>query len=317
LFYIDQLDLFLKGLDTEVNNDNDLDSAANVEGEDGPAAFADNIKLRDDDDEAHPELNVDINDDVNRRTLLGQLGIKFKASSALSREEEEALMNRYQYKGATTNIHPLLSSRVNYAQPIKFPGFAKAEERNIHYHMSSFSENVALQHLRQNPIEFVNYNKRQMSRIYPKGGRVDSSNYMPQIFWNAGCQMVSLNFQTPDLPMQLNLGKFEYNGNCGLVNYSHFLLRNTTGVMFAEKDLLSFFASICCLYVRILIGERRLIYTCLIYLSREKETIQLAALLESLIDCISLLMLCKNTSYYCWRRLGELLIATKENNITK
>ena len=25
------------------------------------------------------------------------------------------------------------------------------------------------------------YNKRQMSRIYPKGGRVDSSNYMPQV----------------------------------------------------------------------------------------------------------------------------------------
>ena len=207
--------MFLKGLDTEANYDNDLDSAANVEGEDGPAAFVDTVKLREEDDEAHPELNVDSNDDVNRRTLLGQLGIKFKEKTNLSREEEEALMNRYQYKGATTNIHPLLSSRVNYAQPIKFSGFAKAEERNIHYHMSSFSENVALQHLRQNPIEFVNYNKRQMSRIYPKGGRVDSSNYMPQIFWNAGCQMVSLNFQTPDLPMQLNLGKFEYNGNCG------------------------------------------------------------------------------------------------------
>ena len=25
-----------------------------------------------------------------------------------------------------------------------------------------------------------------------------------QIFWNSGCQLVSLNFQTPDLPMQLN-----------------------------------------------------------------------------------------------------------------
>ena len=209
------LDLFLKGLDTEVNYDNDLDSAANVEGEDGPAVFIDTVKLREEDDEAHPELNVDSNDDVTRRTILGQLGIRFKEKTNLSREEEEALMNRYQYKGATTNIHPLLSSRVNYAQPIKFPGFPKAEERNIHYHMSSFSENVALQHLKQNPIEFVNYNKRQMSRIYPKGGRVDSSNYMPQIFWNAGCQMVSLNFQTPDLPMQLNLGKFEYNGNCG------------------------------------------------------------------------------------------------------
>lgn len=47
------------------------------------------------------------------------------------------------------------------------------------------------------PEHQCSYNKRQMSRIYPKGGRVDSSNYMPQIFWNAGCQMVSLNFQTP------------------------------------------------------------------------------------------------------------------------
>lgn len=214
-FYLGQLDLFLRGLDTEVNNDNDMDAAANVEGEDGPVTFVDTVKLRADDEEAHPELSVDANDDPSRRTLLGQLGFKTKASTSLSREEEEALMNRYQYKGATTNIHPLLSSRVNYTQPIKFPGFSKAEERNIHYHMSSFSENVALQHLKQNPIEFVNYNKRQLSRIYPRGGRVDSSNYMPQIFWNAGCQMVSLNFQTTDLAMQLNLGKFEYNGNCG------------------------------------------------------------------------------------------------------
>lgn len=201
-----------------MNYENDFDSAANVEGEDGAAGFSDNLKLRDDDDEAHPELSVDVNDDGSRRILFGPFGIRFRQASNLSKEEEEALLNRYQYKGATTNIHPFLSALVNYTHPIKFPGFPKAEERNIHYHMSSFSENVALQHLRQNPIEFVNYNKRQLSRIYPKGGRVDSSNYMPQIFWNAGCQMVSLNFQTTDLPMQLNLGKFEYNGNCGFVS---------------------------------------------------------------------------------------------------
>lgn len=40
------------------------------------------------------------------------------------------------------------------------------------------------------------YNKQQLSRIYPKGTRVDSSNYMPQLFWNVGCQLVALNFQT-------------------------------------------------------------------------------------------------------------------------
>jgi len=41
--------------------------------------------------------------------------------------------------------------------------------------------------------------------------------FFVKIFWNTGCQMVALNFQTPDLAMQLNQGKFEYNGNCGYV----------------------------------------------------------------------------------------------------
>uniref|UniRef100_A0A674P204 1-phosphatidylinositol 4,5-bisphosphate phosphodiesterase n=1 Tax=Takifugu rubripes TaxID=31033 RepID=A0A674P204_TAKRU len=114
-------------------------------------------------------------------------------------ESEEALIAQYTYVGATTNIHPWLSAMVNYAQPVKFQSFDVAEERNIHHNMSSFNESVGLGYLKTNAIEFVNYNKRQMSRIYPKGGRVDSSNYMPQIFWNAGCQMVSLNFQTPGI----------------------------------------------------------------------------------------------------------------------
>lgn len=86
-----------------------------------------------------------------------------------------------------------------------------------------------MNYLKQSSIDFVNYNKRQMSRIYPKGTRADSSNYMPQVFWNAGCQMVSLNFQTSDLPMQLNQGKFEYNGGCGYLLKPDFMRR-------ADKD---------------------------------------------------------------------------------
>lgn len=41
---------------------------------------------------------------------------------------------------------------------------------------------------------------------------MDSSNYNPQLMWNAGSQLVSLNFQTGDKPMQLNEGKFLANG---------------------------------------------------------------------------------------------------------
>ncbi|XP_042634130.1 1-phosphatidylinositol 4,5-bisphosphate phosphodiesterase beta-4-like [Cyprinus carpio] len=141
-------------------------------------------------------------------------------------DAEQQLIASYKYEGATTNIHPILSAMVNYAQPVKFQGFEVAEERNIHHNMSSFNESVFLLYQNKNHIEFENYNKRQMSRIYPKGGRVDSSNYMPQIFWNAGCQMVSLNFQTPDLGMQLNQGKFEYNGACGYLLKPDFMRRS-------------------------------------------------------------------------------------------
>ncbi|XP_020570082.1 1-phosphatidylinositol 4,5-bisphosphate phosphodiesterase beta-4 isoform X3 [Oryzias latipes] len=149
-----------------------------------------------------------------------------KKAGEVAEDSEEALIAQYTYEGATTNIHPFLSAMVNYAQPVKFQSFDVAEERNIHYNMSSFNESVGLGYLKTNAIEFVNYNKRQMSRIYPKGGRVDSSNYMPQIFWNAGCQMVSLNFQTPDLAMQLNQGKFEYNGSCGYLLKPDFMRRS-------------------------------------------------------------------------------------------
>lgn len=42
-------------------------------------------------------------------------------------ESEEALIAQYTYVGATTNIHPYLSSMVNYAQPVKFQSFDVAE----------------------------------------------------------------------------------------------------------------------------------------------------------------------------------------------
>ena len=57
-------------------------------------------------------------------------------------------MQTYHYTGATTNIHPLLSSLVNYTHPIKFQGFQMAEQNNLAFHMSSFSEATALGHLK-------------------------------------------------------------------------------------------------------------------------------------------------------------------------
>lgn len=118
-----------------------------------------------------------------------------------------------------------MSTLVNYIEPVKFKSFEVASKRNKFFEMSSFVETKGMDILKNTPMKFVEYNKNQLSRIYPKGTRVDSSNYMPQLFWNVGCQMVALNFQTLDLPMQLNMGVFEYNGHSGYLLKPEFMRR--------------------------------------------------------------------------------------------
>jgi hypothetical protein len=58
-----------------------------------------------------------------------------------------------------------------------------------YWEMNSFSESQALKLAMSCAEEFVNHNKRFLSRIYPNGMRVDSTNYNPQDLWNCGCQM--------------------------------------------------------------------------------------------------------------------------------
>ncbi|XP_055712184.1 1-phosphatidylinositol 4,5-bisphosphate phosphodiesterase classes I and II isoform X1 [Phlebotomus papatasi] len=118
-----------------------------------------------------------------------------------------------------------ISALVNYVQPVHFSSFENSEKKNRYYEMSSFDEKQATTLLKERPIEFVNYNKHQLSRVYPAGTRFDSSNFMPQLFWNAGCQLVALNYQTLDLAMQLNQGIFEYNHRCGYLLKPEFMRR--------------------------------------------------------------------------------------------
>ena len=89
-----------------------------------------------------------------------------------------------------------------------------------------------------------------MLRIYPKGTRVNSSNYKPQTAWLHGAQMVAFNMQvfsflwdkTITLPfsskkinlvgpsqghgrsLRLMRGMFRSNGGCGYVKKPDFLL---------------------------------------------------------------------------------------------
>ncbi|XP_077085692.1 1-phosphatidylinositol 4,5-bisphosphate phosphodiesterase beta-3 isoform X2 [Siphateles boraxobius] len=147
-------------------------------------------------------------------------------------EEEEPIPDPKKHNNtdegtaySEVNATEEMSTLVNYIEPVKFKSFEAAAKRNKFFEMSSFVETKGMDTMKNSPGEFVEYNKKQLSRIYPKGTRVDSSNYMPQLFWNVGCQMVALNFQTLDLPMQLNMGVFEYNGHCGYLLKPEFMRR--------------------------------------------------------------------------------------------
>lgn len=45
--------------------------------------------------------------------------------------------------------------------------------------MCSMSESKIIKLIKQHPDNVVQYNQKKMTRIYPKGARVDSSNYDP------------------------------------------------------------------------------------------------------------------------------------------
>eukprot|EP00043_Microstomoeca_roanoka_P005501 m.56102 g.56102 ORF g.56102 m.56102 type:complete len:1354 (+) comp12995_c0_seq1:65-4126(+) len=126
-------------------------------------------------------------------------------------------------------IHRELSALVFYSQSVPFRSFE--ENRTLEYYkMSSFSEKKALAVVREvngQAQAFNEYNTRQLSRIYPNGKRVDSSNFDPRLMWNCGCQLVALNYQTPDKAMWLNHGKFQQNGRCGYILKPATMLRPT------------------------------------------------------------------------------------------
>uniref|UniRef100_A0A8C7W1Q2 1-phosphatidylinositol 4,5-bisphosphate phosphodiesterase n=1 Tax=Oncorhynchus mykiss TaxID=8022 RepID=A0A8C7W1Q2_ONCMY len=148
------------------------------------------------------------------------LSLRSQGRKSIGEREEDSLSDCCVFllqgtAGSEAFATEEMSNLVSYVQPVKFNSFEASKKINRSYQMSSFVETKALEQLTKSPVEFVEYNKLQLSRIYPKGTRVDSSNYNPQLFWNAGCQLVALNFQTIDLSMMLNLGMYEYNGKCG------------------------------------------------------------------------------------------------------
>uniref|UniRef100_A0AAQ5XWW2 1-phosphatidylinositol 4,5-bisphosphate phosphodiesterase gamma n=1 Tax=Amphiprion ocellaris TaxID=80972 RepID=A0AAQ5XWW2_AMPOC len=111
-----------------------------------------------------------------------------------------------------------LSDLVIYCRPVPFDEEKIGTERACFRDMSSFPETKAEKYVNKiKGKKFLQYNRLQLSRIYPRGQRLDSSNYDPLPMWLCGSQLVALNFQTADKPMQMNQALFMLNGRSGYV----------------------------------------------------------------------------------------------------
>ncbi|KAJ6636881.1 hypothetical protein lerEdw1_013935 [Lerista edwardsae] len=82
-----------------------------------------------------------------------------------------------------------LSDVVVYCSSIPFRSLSHAQRHQKPTEMSSFSERKARKLIKESANTFVRYNTQHLSRIYPLGLKMNSSNYNPQEMWNAGCQL--------------------------------------------------------------------------------------------------------------------------------
>ncbi|XP_030798591.1 1-phosphatidylinositol 4,5-bisphosphate phosphodiesterase eta-2 isoform X3 [Rhinopithecus roxellana] len=147
-------------------------------------------------------------------------GSKLKKAASMEEGDEGQDSPGGQSRGTTRQkktmkLSRALSDLVKYTKSV---GAHDIETEAVSsWQVSSFSETKAHQILQQKPAQYLRFNQHQLSRIYPSSYRVDSSNYNPQPFWNAGCQMVALNYQSEGRMLQLNRAKFSANGGCGYV----------------------------------------------------------------------------------------------------
>jgi len=120
-------------------------------------------------------------------------------------------------KQKTKKVHiaRALSDITIYCQSRHFPGFT--HDGCSPFKVISFSERVSLRLGKSTLQEYINLNKSHLTRVYPAGFRINSTNYDPHHHWAAGCQVVALNYQVHDRGMQMNSAMFTMNGHCGYV----------------------------------------------------------------------------------------------------
>ncbi|XP_025952676.2 1-phosphatidylinositol 4,5-bisphosphate phosphodiesterase eta-1 isoform X1 [Dromaius novaehollandiae] len=187
----------------------------------------------------HEGLNVNLKQNLDAkeggkkshgRSLMGNFGkhkkaVKTRSKSHSASDDEESQQNpsgketgqlhsRLAHRRKTVKLCRALSDLVVYMNSVAAQDIVDDGSTG---NVLSFSETRAHQAVQQKAEQFMLYNQKQLTRVYPSAYRIDSSNFNPIPYWNVGCQLVALNYQSEGRMMQINEAKFRVNGNCGYV----------------------------------------------------------------------------------------------------
>ena len=124
-------------------------------------------------------------------------------------DKDAVPVRRASTKSHKSKIISSLGSLAVYTRGIKFNNFTFDQSKHYN-HVFSLGERrfEDLCRFPDQKAQLEKHNMNYLMRVYPAGYRIQSSNPDPLIFWRRGVQMVALNWQTYDLPMQMNEAMF-------------------------------------------------------------------------------------------------------------
>lgn len=138
-----------------------------------------------------------------------------------SSSDEEEQVGEDGKKPPKVKISAALSSLGVYASAMKFAeSFTDAVSTRPN-HVFSFSEKKFNTLHEAHADALFQHNRHFLTRVYPFGLRVSSSNLNPQDFWRRGAQLVALNWQKVDKGMMFNEAMFAGSGGFVLKPESH------------------------------------------------------------------------------------------------
>ncbi|EWC44876.1 hypothetical protein DRE_00935 [Drechslerella stenobrocha 248] len=147
--------------------------------------------------------------------------LSLMAAAAAEELEEDESETDGKKKTPKVKISAALSALGVYASAMTFPeSFTDAISRRPN-HVFSFSEKKFNSLHEAQADALFQHNRHFLTRIYPHGLRVSSSNLDPQEFWRRGAQLVALNWQKIDRGMILNEAMFAGTGGYVLKPESH------------------------------------------------------------------------------------------------